>query len=317
LPGHRGVRRLLSAALVAAALLFVGIAIARNADQLRAFEWRPDLPLLLISIPLHTLVLAWGVWVWGRVLVRFEGGHASLPQLQRIWFLSGVARYIPGKVWQFVAVADLAERAGLSRVLLLTSMIIQMAFTLLAAALLAAATLPLPLIGIDVGPAIATAVAALIALLLVHPALLNAVLRLVPRTMHRDVLTWRGGWMDGIALLAMSVLSWLFYGAAFHLFVASLTPVPLDALPTLAGVNALAFAAGYLAVLAPAGLGVREGAMTVLLSPLLPLGVAAVVSALARLWTIGAELLGALLFVRWRGTPVARTGADGEDPGQP
>lgn len=300
--GRRLLGRLLAAALVGAALLFVGLTIARNAEQLRAFDWTVRPGLLASSLLAHVLVLGWGVVVWHRVVLHTTRTPTALRPLLGIWFLSAVARYIPGKIWQFVAAAQLASRAGLSGAVVLTSMAIQVGFTLLAAALVAAATLPLPATWVvDRGLILGVGLPA--AVLLAHPAVLRLALRSIPRALHRDVVAWQGGWLDGIVLLALSVISWLLYGAAFHLFVSALVDLPASALLPLAGVNALSFLAGYLVIVAPAGLGAREFAMTALLAPIVPPYVAAVVALLARLWTIAAELLGAgiMLLLERRG----------------
>lgn len=286
-------RRAFSVVLVGAALVFLGLTIAENLDDLQRIRWDPDPLRLGLSLAAHLLVLGWGVFVWQRVLRRFDDSEAALWQLQRIWFLSGVAKYIPGKIWQFVAVADLARRAGLSRVVILTSMLVHVGFALLAAVVIAALTLPLERIGLDVGPLAAGLVAAGAMLLLAHPSLLNALLRLMPKALHRDVLAWRGTWGDSVLLLGLSVVSWLLYGGALYLFFSALIQLPPTAALPLSGVNALAFAAGYLVVVAPAGLGVRELTMAGLLEPIVPLGAAALLAGLTRLWTIAAELLGA------------------------
>lgn len=288
-------RRALSVALVGAALLFLGLAIADNLDDLGRVRWDPDPLRLAASIVAHVAVLGWGVVVWQQVLRSFEGGRVRLMQLQRIWFLSGVARYIPGKIWQFVAVADLARRADLSRALILTSMLVHVGFTLLAAVVVGAATLPLTAPGVAPAPVPATALALAMAILASHPVVLNRALRLVPQRLRGDVLVWRGRWRDSLVLLGLNAFSWLIYGGALYLFFSSLFELQAGAAVPLAGVNSLAFVAGYIVVLAPAGLGVRELTMARLLEPLVPLGAAAVLAGLARLWTIAAELLGAAL----------------------
>jgi hypothetical protein len=95
-------------------------------------------------------------------------------------------------------------------------------------------------------------------------------------------------------VLVLGSVSWSIYGVAYYLFVRSLAPVPAAAIPVLTGVNALAFVAGVLTPL-PGGLGVREAAMQQLLLPLLPAGVAGVISVAARLWSVAAELIGGAL----------------------
>jgi uncharacterized membrane protein YbhN (UPF0104 family) len=289
-------RRLLTFAFVGAALGFLALTAVRNWQDVRRFDWHVRPIPLLLSLAAMIAVLAWGVFVWSRVLARFRQPRPSYPALLRIWFFSNATRYIPGKIWQFVATARLARNAGHSGTLTLTSLILHAGFSLLAAGVIAAETLPLRRLGADLTSTVGIRVAApALALLLVHPALINAALRLVPRALHKEVLVWHGTWADGATLLLLNLLSWVFQGVAFFLFVDALVPIPWTVLLPLAGVNALSFAVGYVAFIVPAGLGVREAAMTLLLGSFAPDGVAAVIAALSRLWIIAAEVGGAIL----------------------
>ncbi|HEV3049574.1 MAG TPA: lysylphosphatidylglycerol synthase domain-containing protein, partial [Longimicrobium sp.] len=277
----------------------LGRLIADNWAQLRGYDWRVNPGLLAASVAAHVAVLAWGVWVWSRILRHFEHPPVRLGVLQRIWFLSNLARYVPGKVFQFIAVAQLSRAAGLSGAVLLTSMLVHTGFALLSALLVAAWTLTGGIVrGVDpLWPALAATIGAAFA---VHPAFLNRLLSAIPRLLKKDVIRWNAGWMDGLALLGLSIVSWGFYGVAYHLFMASLADVPWRLLPQMAGVNALSFFIGYASPL-PGGAGLREISMTGLLRPYFSDGVAAVLSIAARLWTIAAELIGgsvAVLLVR-------------------
>jgi uncharacterized membrane protein YbhN (UPF0104 family) len=142
----------------------------------------------------------------------------------------------------------------------------------------------------------------------VHPRLLNGVLGFIPRLLKREVIAWTGSWADGIVLLGLAVVSWAVYGGAYYLFVRALTPLSPAALPVMAGVNALSFVAGVLTPL-PGGLGVREAAMQRLLLPLLPAGVAGVISIAARLWSVAGELIGGALVLAF-----TRGGVEGAAP---
>lgn len=289
------------ALLVAATAYWLGRLIVRNGAELRGYDWRVDGGLLAASVAAHVLVLAAGVWGWGRTLRHFD--HPPVPgaQLQRIWFLSNLARYVPGKVFQFLAAAQLARGTGVSGAVLLTSLLVHTGMALLGAGVLAGWTLSGGLLrGVD--PRLAAGVATLLALGAVHPAFLNALLGIVPRLLKRETIRWRGRWRDGAGLLALAVLNWSLYGVAYQLFVAALADVPWRLLPQMAGVNALSFLIGYASPL-PGGAGLREVAMTELLRPYLPDGVAAVLSIASRLWTIAAELVGgaaAVLLARAR-----------------
>ncbi|MBW3570557.1 MAG: flippase-like domain-containing protein [Gemmatimonadetes bacterium] len=292
-------RRTAGLLLVAATVWYLAASIRAHWGELRAFQWRVDPALLAASVVAHTLVLGWGVWVWSRVLRHFEHPPVRLGTLQRIWFLSNLARYVPGKVFQFIAVAQLSRGAGLSGPVLITSILVLTGMSLLSAVVVAAWVLAGGLTrGVD--PRFLALVVTLGAVLAVHPAFLNRLLAVIPRLLKRDVIRWNAGWGDGLVLLGLSVVSWGFYGVAYHLFVASLADVPWALMPHLAGVNALSFFIGYASPL-PGGAGLREISMTELLEPYFPGGVAAVLAIAARLWTIAAELIGgsaAALLVR-------------------
>ncbi|HEY0016987.1 MAG TPA: lysylphosphatidylglycerol synthase domain-containing protein [Longimicrobium sp.] len=298
--------------LVAATVWYLADTIGAHWGELRAFDWRPDPVLLAASVVAHVLVLSWGVWVWGRVLRHFEHPPVRLGMLQRIWFLSNLARYVPGKVFQFIAVAQLSRGAGLSGPVLITSMLVATGMSLLSAVVVAAWTLAGQMVpGVD--PLWVGIVATTGAALAVHPGFLNRLIALIPRLLGKDVIRWNAGWGDGLVLLGLSVVSWGFYGVAYHLFVASLADVPWRLLPQMAGVNALSFFIGYASPL-PGGAGLREISMTGLLTPHFSGGVAAVLSIAVRLWTIAAELIGgsaAALLVR--GGP----GVDGPSSADP
>jgi glycosyltransferase 2 family protein len=288
----RLVRRLLMFALIGAAAAFLYSTAASNWAELQQFEWRVRGWILALSVVAHVGVLAFGVFLWSRVLSQFSLGGTEFPYLLRIWSLSNAARYIPGGVWQFLTAAQLSRGVGLPGVLALTSMMVHVLLSLLAAITISALVLPLNFLAIGSAASIAARIAILlIAAGIVHPRVINGALGLVPRILSRDVLVWRGSWGAGLLLLVLANLSWLLYGAAYTLFVASLAPVGLNAYLPFTAVNALSFTAGYLALPVPGGVGVRESAMTLLLAPYLPVGVAAIVSVAARLWSIAAELL--------------------------
>lgn len=289
-----------AAVLIAAAAWFLVRTIQKNWAQVRLYPWHTDWVLLGASVAALVAVLAWGVVVWSLVLRRFEHPPVRLGTLQRIWFLSNLARYIPGAVFQFVTAAQLSRASGLSAAVLLTSLLVHTALSLLAAVVVSAWTLTAGLFPTLPALWIGLAVAAS-ALLMVHPRLLNGVFTLAGRVAKRPLIRWNGSWGYGVALLGAACLSWVMYGAAYTLFIRALAPVDLSGMPVLTGVNALSFVAGFLTPL-PGGIGPREAAMTGLLTPVLPAGVAGVISLAARLWNVAGEVIGGLLVVTlWRG----------------
>lgn len=311
-------RTVVAAVLVAATLVFLGLAIARNWAQITRFDWSIQPLQLAASVLLLIVAMAWGVLVWHRVIARFETPGLQLRTLLRIWFLSNLARYVPGKVWQFVGAVQLGRRAGVAPSVILASLAIHTGLTLVSAALVSLLALPVVLEELGVTGVAVLVVAAASGLLLVQPSVLNFGLRMVPDRLSAEGLTWSGSWGDGIRLLVLSTIAWLIYGAAFALFTDSLVPIPLSVAPALIAANALAFLIGYAVFVSPGGLGAREAALALMLGPLGSLGIAAVVAVAFRLWLILAELTGAALVAILpdaRPHPAPPPHSDDESPG--
>ncbi|MEX2571424.1 MAG: lysylphosphatidylglycerol synthase domain-containing protein [Gemmatimonadota bacterium] len=291
-------RRLAGSAFAVAAFLFLGYFVARNVEQLRQHEWTVHPGLLAASIALNIFALGWGVRVWQFVL-RTMSSAVRYRSLARVWFLSGLGRYIPGKIWQFVGAAQLGGTAGLTATVTVASLAVHTGFFLIGAVLVAIYLVPSP-VGETSGMALEVVrwIGPVI-LLAVHPTIINGALRLVHRATGQSA-AWTGRWLDGAKLVLFSSAGWVVSGGAFYLFVRSLTPLPPGALPGIVGINALAFVVGYAVFIAPAGLGAKEGALTALLAFYLPLPVAVVVAIAARLWMVVAEIIPALIL--WRQT---------------
>jgi hypothetical protein len=119
-----------------------------------------------------------------------------------------------------------------------------------------------------------------------------------------------------VGLVAYYACIWVVAGAAFRLFVLSLTPQPGADWLAYAGYYAAASIGGLLVLFAPAGLGVREGFLVLLIGPLLAggAGTAWIVAFAARVWSSAAELVLSAIAVAM---PYAGVGLDGGDAAGP
>jgi hypothetical protein len=87
---------------------------------------------------------------------------------------------------------------------------------------------------------------------------------------------------------------WVLTGLAFAALVRAMFPLPASDLPlAIAGYSA-SYAVGFLSLLTPGGIGVREGVLVLALAPVMPAGPALVVALVSRLWMMLFELLGAV-----------------------
>jgi uncharacterized membrane protein YbhN (UPF0104 family) len=284
-------------------LVLVARTVASNWNSYRALNFalhlRPG--WLLLSLASLAIVSALQIESWRRILAGWAQSLRFLAGA-RIWFLANLGRYVPGKVWSVAGMVVLAEQEGVQRWAAAASAVAVQALGLgTAAALVAAATphaaSPLRLAG-----------AALVALatvgLLAWKGALARLGRLVGATGE-----WRA--LPVGAVLAgsgLTLLSWCVYGFAFWALARGLGLPPALPPTDAAGVFALGYILGLLALFAPGGIGVREGVFYVLLTPYLGSGGALALSVASRLEltvTEAAAGLGALALGRRKGKGAA------------
>jgi len=137
----------------------------------------------------------------------------------------------------------------------------------------------------------------LLALPALHPAVVSRVGRVFPRRfsyMRQVTYSFR----DVLRLQFVFLGYWLVLGLAFWLLLGGIIAGGLCNPGYLVGVLPGSWVAGFVSFLTPAGLGIREGFMAVLLKPCFHVSVGVTVSLAARLWWTFFDLLFALTAAR-------------------
>jgi glycosyltransferase 2 family protein len=288
----RGRPRWATVAVLAVVAGFFVATLAARWNDVISLKWRLRPGVFLLACLLLALSYALVACLWGWALRRAAG--TRLVAGARIWFLSNLARYVPGNVWSYVGAVELARREGVAR----RTTLAVMALTQV----------------LSVGVAVVAGLPVLLAerSRLGRPALLGAVVVAVAAGLaavfRRQLLGLARRRLPGfdpgdltpsastVALLVVGyAVYWTVTGLAFAALVASLYPLAAADVPLVVAAYSAAHAAGFLALLTPAGLGVREGVLVVALAPVLPAGPALVVGLVARVWMMLAELAGAAI----------------------
>lgn len=284
--------------LVALVILFFLVrALWTSWDQVAAagVQFQLNLPLLALSLVLLVIGRSFAVEAWRRILGAL-GSHISFRFSFYAWFISNLARYVPGNVWQLAAMMFLTAGAGVSRLNVLLAQAVYAAIALSVAALYGLTLLP---VAQEYLPIVALAFAALVvvfALPPVLPLLLRVSargLRLVRR--NKDIAPPRVPpvpFRQGLLPPLFSLTMWTINGIAFWLFVRSLVEVPLAALPSFVAMNAAAYFIGYVSFITPSGLGFREASLALMLGAFFPEPVAIAIAFATRLWSTAGEFLG-------------------------
>ena len=274
------------------ALGFLAVLVRSQWAELRAYRWQLSAGWAVLALVGLELSWLFQLDTW-RTILGSLGGDLRYRQAAPIWFLSNIVRYIPGNVWQFLGMAELAASEGVSRLATLTSIVLHQVISTAAGLVLAAVYFGIVGEGTWFAWLRPFLFSVPLGLLLLQPRFLERVLNWVlvkfGRQPLRVTLTWSQVWV----LLLRYLVVWLGMGLSFAALVRALTPITRDIIPYLVAAWAAAYVIGYLSLLTPSGLGVREGVMVLLLSTVMPEAVAAVVAIVARLWMVIGELIGA------------------------
>jgi hypothetical protein len=249
-------------------------------------RYQPSPMRLLLSTLLLLAFYFYHALLWRGLTAQLGEHEFTVKNALRIYFVSGLGRYIPGKLWQVAGMAILAQRAGISAVAATAATLLAQ-FAFMTAGLLYLAVM-LPSWG-GATPIVLTAVA-LIAVALSYQARhwaarkvkrLQPAIDMLDRLSAASALNW---W------LAYAV-SWIILAAAFVLFTSAFVTLDWAQQRHVAGTVAASYLGGLLAVFSIAGLGVREALMGSLLLTVMPAPAALVVSVASRLWFLAGELV--------------------------
>lgn len=320
---RRSITWTLRLGLTALVTWFLFRALRVSAGDLAALEWSRWAPRawpLVASVVVLLATFLYLVGLWARLVRRLGGGELAFGRAVRVFFLSLLARYVPGKIWQIAGLAYLAGREGIAPGPAAFSAVVAQAFSLGAAAVAGGLYLalgPLPSRG---GALLALTVALGVLLLLAWPRLYGVILARVGRT--RDPSAARpaaapcvapGGLPFSLRWLGLNLVAWAGYGLAFCLLWAAFRPLPASEIGLAATAFPAAYLLGYAAFFAPAGLGVREGALAALTTPALGAADATALAVIARVWMTATELLP----LAWMGWVAARSRHRLRKPAEP
>lgn len=256
-----------------------------------AYPWRWNVPLLLGSFVFTQLGYIMLTRSWRSVLHAIEV-HLSFKTAYSIFLISNLGRYLPGKFWQIGAAAMMGRRLGLSATDIAPSLVVYQLYLLPSGAILALLGGALPPQFTEGGYRILTwAIIAVCSMAALWPHVIWRQLGRVTARIRIDADRWKIDPVSRFAIAIQCVLGWIFLSAGFGIFVLSVMPLEAVSLIDLGQIFVASYLAGYLALVAPGGLGVREGAMALLLQPHVGMGPATALALLARLWVTISELI--------------------------
>ena len=275
---------------------FIGRVLYREWDKISGYNWSPDVILLVFSVLTLYLVYILGGYGW-ILIIRMLGVRVNFSKGISIYLLSLFGRYIPGGVWTLLGRVYLCRMEGIPDSRVGISTILEQAYPIVSAGFVFAASL---LFWKDVNHITKLFPILIIIplfIVFIHPKFFLKIINPVISRLGKTPINISLSFNNMLLLVCYYSLTWMVTGTAFYIFIYSFYPLGFSYIPVLSGIYAISFVAGYVTFLTPAGLGVREGSMVILLSLIMPTPIAIGIALLSRLWLIGVELTLLLFFL--------------------
>ncbi len=278
-------------------LYLIGRQFARDLQRPELAQRPLNAGWLLLSGLLYVLGLGLSALYWYRLLVHL-GAHPPLGAALRSYYLGHLGKYLPGKAWAVFLRTSLVRRHGVATGLAALTSFYEVLTTMAGGVLIAA--ILFAVLGADAGAGlnaetlqhllwmeqpgeggVQRSLLVLVSLLLfgaflvpLHPAVFNWLVRHMTNRFAGDAGSNLALPIRLIYLLegfALTTAGWLLLGASFAAALRGvvgadwpLLDVRTARLPAIMG---LSYVIGFVVIIAPGGLGVREFMLTLLLTP--------------------------------------------------
>lgn len=292
----------LRAGLSVLAVALVVLALVRQWGQVRDQVDRLSVGWCLLALGFAVAGLAANAMTW-KSLLDDLGSPLPPAAAARIFLLGQLGKYLPGSVWPVLAQMELGTRYAVPRRRSAATAVVTIVLGLTAGAVLAAACLAVAsrevtshywplLLALPVGVA------------LLWPPLLTGLVNLALRLVRRDPLEHPLSFAGVGRAVAWSLLSWVLLGLQLWAITRDLGATR-PALLLSVGAFAAAWVIGFLVVVAPAGVGVREGVLVLVMASALPTGRVLLLAVVSRLVMTLGDVLCAVAAVVAGGRPRA------------
>ena len=273
-------------AIVIAIFFFLGRMVWENWIQVKEAPLTFNPFLLLLSTLIFVLSYFIQIWAWYLITLKL-GIAVSIYETLESWFYSQLGKYLPGKVWLLLGRFYFYESKGKSKKAISIALYLETITVIMAAGLIFLATLALFK---EVRPFYSGKtfwwflIPFILAFVAIHPRVLQKIFNWILVRFKREHVSLSISYSNILWILFVCIVSWVVGGVGFYLFVDSVYSVAPQYILFLTGALAISSILGLVAIIAPSGLGVREGALVYLLSFIMPVSVAVIISILTRIW---------------------------------
>ncbi|GAA1327957.1 hypothetical protein GCM10009592_15400 [Brachybacterium rhamnosum] len=301
--------RAVKAGFLVVALALAVWAVVSQWDEVSAALVSMDPLLLVAALALGLVYVVLTMLSWRAVLAD-HGTPLPMSSAAPVFLVSQLGKYVPGGVWNIVAAAEMGADHRIPRRRSVSAMLVTLLISMVTGLMLAAISMPFS------PPALADRFGWVLVLLplfviVLLPPVLGRIVALALRVTKGEPLERPLRWRGIGAAVGWQLLAWIVAGLQVWVLAVGVG-MEADARSVLLCIGGYGFAwvVGFLVVVVPAGAGVRESILAIMLGASLSTGGVLAVVLLSRVvLTLADLLLGGLGLLLSRRARAARAAA--------
>jgi uncharacterized membrane protein YbhN (UPF0104 family) len=275
--------------LLAVALFLVRY-FRKNITQIRELDFKINWGIFAIAMVFYFVYKFTLACLWHYITIldhaNIKWGNAVVAYLYSI-----LGKYIPGKVFMLAARFPAYDRENVPLRKVTVCFFIENICTLLGASFLFLISLFFFPNDILEDYKIVTVLLVIAFFICLNPKIINFFLGILEKITKKEDIRIPFTYLQMVKVVALFILNWLIVGTGFYILTCSMYSLPVSELLYAAGIYGLSAFIGIIAIIAPSGIGVREGIMVLGLSLIMPNQMAVIISIVSRLWVTVSELL--------------------------
>ena len=251
---------------------------------------------LMLSLPPLILSYFFIPPMW-RMILESLGVSMSYRKAFQIQYLSHLGKYLPGKIWPYIAQSYLASQANIPVKMILLSNALLMCLMSIGSLLVFAVSF----LALSVFPLSTRCLLVLLGFSLVYfifsTRILEKGINLLLIHLTGASRMFHSSSLNYPRLFTALFLNWTVFLIGFHIMVNSFYNMEFIQSIIIVGIYSISWLVGYCAFLSPGGLVIQEGVYVYLLQFFFPLPISIVIAFAVRLWMTIGDLCISLLAV--------------------
>ncbi|MCS7258965.1 MAG: lysylphosphatidylglycerol synthase domain-containing protein [candidate division WOR-3 bacterium] len=283
----RRIKKSLSVLIIIICFYFIFRSLYFNWASLKVANLKFCWEYLVLSYFFMFATLVLVAYTWKKNLAMLNE-NISLTKALQINALATLPKYAPGKVWGIAGKVYLANKEGISAENCVITITLETILYLLGGIILFLLTSVSQIKG---HISLSYLLLIPVFLVIIYPKFFIKITNYFLKLLKRPLINVIPNYLQILVLLLLYTLSWIFQGIGIFFLIKSFYPIGVKYLMLISGLHAFSWVVGFLSIITPAGLGVKEGVFSYFLSFILPTSIAAISAILVRIWGTIGEIL--------------------------